>query len=250
MHIFKVKKATIFVMKSKWGLQVKNWEESLAYSDPENIELNTLLDNVNFKGKEVLDVGCGIGRLALPLSKYAKHVVAVDIRKEVINYCNNKKARRNIRYILSDIRKLRSKQFDIVVFAQPDYVNFKHNLRKIHSLLKADGQLIIIRWIDRNNEYNTLLSPFWSKNKKLTKTVVDFSKQFMHSLRKEFKIKKQLLITTYESYPSPQKLFVNVMRDSPIEFSEKDKNKLRRLITTYNYRRIKLAMKLYMCQKS
>ena len=45
--------------KVKWEQQVKEWEDSLKYSDPKKIEVNTLLREIDFKNKIVLDVGSG-----------------------------------------------------------------------------------------------------------------------------------------------------------------------------------------------
>jgi ubiquinone/menaquinone biosynthesis C-methylase UbiE len=46
--------------------------------DPEGIELKTLLKQVTLKGKEVLELGCGDGRLTYMYFDRAKKVVAID----------------------------------------------------------------------------------------------------------------------------------------------------------------------------
>jgi len=77
--------------KKKWENQVKEWEENLKYSDPKKIEVRTLLREVDFRDKEVIDVGCGIGRLTVPISKVARKVIGIDEQKKVISYCKSKK---------------------------------------------------------------------------------------------------------------------------------------------------------------
>ncbi len=235
-------------MKQKWALQVKEWEEGLRYSDPEKIEVKKLLTSVDFKNKKVLDVGCGIARLTLPISKMAKEVVAIDQDKKIIDYCKKNKKRTNITYLVKDIKKFKEHNFDIVVFAQPDYDNFKEKLKVIASLLNSKGQLIIIRWIDKGNQYNRLLGYFWNNNKKLSEDAKVFSKDFIKNLSKLFKIKQTSLIETYDSYPSKEKLAENIIRDSPIKFNKKEIAKLHNLLPPYNYKKVNIKMKMYICE--
>src|SRR3989338_375608 len=84
--------------------RIKIMEEDLKYYDPKNIEFNALIKLTNFKNKKVLDAGCGIARLTLPISRYARNVVGIDIDKNIIRYCRLKKKRRNIKYFLSSIK--------------------------------------------------------------------------------------------------------------------------------------------------
>ncbi len=234
--------------KVKWEQQVKEWEDSLKYSDPEKIELKTILKEVSFNDKIILDVGCGIGRLTIPISNYAKKVVGIDSEKATIEYCNRYKKRKNIKYLHEDILGFGGRGFDIAILAQPVYENFDKMLASIHKTLKENGKLVIIKWIDKGNQYNELLSPFWKKNKKLTKSVGIFTKDFTRFIKKNFNIKSIKLIKTYDSYPNKETLMQNIIRDSPIEFTNKDKIKLDNLIKKYNYHKIKITMKLYILE--
>ncbi|MBU3913665.1 MAG: class I SAM-dependent methyltransferase [Nanoarchaeota archaeon] len=235
-------------MKDKWEQQVKEWEDSLRYSDPEKIELKTILKEVNFNSKIILDVGCGIGRLTVPISRYAKKVVGIDSEKATIEYCNKYKIRKNIKYLHKNILEFDGRNFDIAILAQPIYENFDEILTSIHKTLKEKGKLIIIRWIDKGNQYNELLSPFWKKNKKLTKSVEIFAKDFTRFIKKNFNIKSIKLIKTYDSYPDKETLMQNIIRDSPIEFTNKYKIKLNNIVKKYNCRKIKITMKLYILE--
>jgi len=239
----------IKMKKVKWEQQVKEWEDSLKYSDPEKIELKTILKEVNFNDKIILDVGCGIGRLTTPLSKYAKKVVGIDSEKATIVYCNKYKKRKNITYLHEDILEFKGGNFDIAILAQPVYENFDKMLISIHKTLKENGKLIIIKWIDRGNQYNQLLGPFWKKNKKLTRNVKIFARNFTKYLKKNFNIKKIESIKTYDSYPNKETLMQNIIRDSSIDFTNKDRIKLDNIIKKYNYHKIKITMKLYILEK-
>jgi len=52
--------------------------------DPENNEINALLDMADFSGKHVLEIGCGDGRLTWRYADQAAHVTAIEPSAEQI----------------------------------------------------------------------------------------------------------------------------------------------------------------------
>ena len=46
--------------------------------DPEDNETRALFDLADFKGKDVLEIGCGDGRLTWRFADRAEHVTAID----------------------------------------------------------------------------------------------------------------------------------------------------------------------------
>jgi ubiquinone/menaquinone biosynthesis C-methylase UbiE len=52
--------------------------------DPERIEIKTVLKHVSFNGKDVLEVGCGDGRLTFRYAEMARRVVAIDPLEDAI----------------------------------------------------------------------------------------------------------------------------------------------------------------------
>ena len=52
--------------------------------DPENNETRALLDLVDFTGQQVLEVGCGDGRLTWRYAGMAEHVIAIDPKADAI----------------------------------------------------------------------------------------------------------------------------------------------------------------------
>jgi len=53
-----------------------------------NEHISRLLRNIGVKGKEVLDVGCGTGQLAIYIAQNDGFVTGLDISKEMIQICN------------------------------------------------------------------------------------------------------------------------------------------------------------------
>jgi 2-polyprenyl-3-methyl-5-hydroxy-6-metoxy-1,4-benzoquinol methylase len=53
-------------------------------SDPENNETNALFNLVDFSGLNVLEIGCGDGRLTRCYAEAAAHVTAIDPFEESI----------------------------------------------------------------------------------------------------------------------------------------------------------------------
>jgi 2-polyprenyl-3-methyl-5-hydroxy-6-metoxy-1,4-benzoquinol methylase len=53
-------------------------------SDPENNEIRALLNLVDFSGKDVLEIGCGDGRLTWRYAEAAAHVTGIEPFEEAI----------------------------------------------------------------------------------------------------------------------------------------------------------------------
>lgn len=66
---------------------------------------------------EALDFGCGVGRITIPLSKFSKNVVGMDISEGMLNIAREQsKKYNNIYYVLSDdnLSFVENKTFDLV----------------------------------------------------------------------------------------------------------------------------------------
>ncbi len=226
--------------------EIKKWERDNSYYDHSNREIKTILSLTNFKNRRVLDVGSGIGRLILPLSEHTKEIVGIDIDKSLISYCLERKKRRNVKYLSSDISNFHDKEFDIAIWAQPIYENLNKILRSISSNLKNKGKLIVVKWIDEDNDYNEILTPFWDKDETLMDKVEKFSSNFKIILKKYFRIKK---ISTYYLYPNKGELIKSIIQDSPKPFTLEDRKVLNKLLMKYDHKKIKVSMKIYLCEK-
>ena len=114
---------------------IKHWNE------------NKLLELTNFKGKVVLDIGSGTGRLAFAAAKHAKHVYAIEPVDELRNYirsvCLDKNIT-NITVIDGTIEHIPypDNTFDIVMSAHVMGDNYDTEYKEMCRVTKKPGILI------------------------------------------------------------------------------------------------------------
>ena len=89
--------------------------------DQEQTEIRSLKDAVDWVEKEVLEIGCGDGRLARRIADLYASVTAIDPHADLVKAAAKnpvKPDQRTFRYCVSDGRRLpfASEAFDIVVF--------------------------------------------------------------------------------------------------------------------------------------
>ena len=90
--------------------------------DPENNEVRALKEMAEWRGKRVLEIGCGNGRLTRRLAKLGAQVDALDPDKTLIATARKELPARysdRIRFKVGSVENLKYSQqtFDIVVFA-------------------------------------------------------------------------------------------------------------------------------------
>lgn len=93
-------------------------------SDPENNEIRALLGMVDFSGKNVLEIGCGDGRLTRRYAGAAAHVTAVEPFEEAIQRARANQPevlRQHVEFLHSKFEDfaatLRSELFDIAILS-------------------------------------------------------------------------------------------------------------------------------------
>ncbi len=171
-------------------------EEFLNYF----VELGSLLPN-----HKVLDVGCGIGRMALPLTKYLSskgEYCGFDIVEDGINWCNNNftSAYPNFHFMHSDIYnktynpngkelssnynfKYENDFFDFVfltsVFTHMETNDVKKYLEEISRVTKKNGTCLITFFLI--NEVSDMLI----NEKKSTRNLIYPIDQYSRALSKE-----------------------------------------------------------------
>ncbi|MCB0415892.1 MAG: class I SAM-dependent methyltransferase [Bdellovibrionales bacterium] len=107
---------------------------------------------------DVLELGCGTGRVSLPLAKKSKHLTGVEISEPMHNRAQAKCQEKNISFLLEDITSMNlNKKFDLVIapfrvlqcLEQQELIDGIFNV--IHDHLKNTGTAIL-------NVFNPLYS--------------------------------------------------------------------------------------------
>lgn len=127
-------------------------------------EFNTILDlTENIDSKNILDFGCGIGRISLKLARIAKSVIGVDISEQSIKAANENAKIYGVLnfkgFILDEKISIKyQKYFDYILL-----INVIHHVEDINSIfkkisnyLKDNGEIIIFEF----NPLNLLFIPF------------------------------------------------------------------------------------------
>ena len=111
----------------------------------------------------LLDIGCGVGRVAMELAKQAKAIVGIDISKKAIELFNSNLKTKNLecKGYVRDICEVEGelgpfdKAYSIATIQHiPSQNERLRALRKINSLLKLNGYLIltVLNWEGRGKK--------------------------------------------------------------------------------------------------
>lgn len=101
----------------------------------------------DFKGKDVLDLGCGYGWHCIYAAENgAETVVGVDISEKMLEVAREKTSFANVSYIRESIENVsfEENQFDVVISSLAFHylASFEEIVRQIKGYLKPGGQLI------------------------------------------------------------------------------------------------------------
>jgi len=92
-------------------------------TDPEGVSAEVIQQFYDFTNKRVLEIGCGRGRITMPLAEPSQHITAIDPLEEDIQTAIENTPpdlREKIDFIVSGIEHFdlssRSSKFDIAIF--------------------------------------------------------------------------------------------------------------------------------------
>lgn len=136
---------------------------------------NTQTDDIEFyrsfidKTKDVLELGCGSGRVALPLALLAKSYVGVDLSKTMLELAHKKNKDAKVEFIEGDITTIELERFfDLIIapfrvlqcFEEPQNVDGFFKVIRNH--LGPDGVAIVN--VFRPNTAKSDMATKWARN--------------------------------------------------------------------------------------
>ncbi|MBI4116651.1 methyltransferase domain-containing protein [Candidatus Pacearchaeota archaeon] len=208
--------------------------EDCRYYDLNKVELKNILKYVNVRNKTVLDVGAGIGRLAFPLSKYAKEVIALDNGKRFMPYFKKHK-KTNVKFVnksMEEYVKKTLKKFDIVLLAWPTF-DFKM-INSVKSSMNKDSKLIFIT-CDNNSDYETIPNKLRVLEKAVFNKDVQNKGKILKKLPKMFRVMVNRKLKTNYKYPDKKTAFRIIKNGLKLWFNIKlDKSNKVNLIALIN----------------
>lgn len=90
--------------------------------DPDEIETQVIRNLIDFKGKDVLEVGCGEGRMTWRYADLAKSVLAIDPNEDAIEVAREQtpsKLRTRVAFMATGITEvaLADNAFDVAILS-------------------------------------------------------------------------------------------------------------------------------------
>ena len=112
-----------------------------------------VIKEISWKGKTVLDAGCGTGELSYLIAKKgAKHVLGIDYSNEAIGVAQSSYHEKNLSFECTDITRLKGKKFDVITtLGTLEHVDDPLAvLKKLKSMLNPGGSLIVTcpNWVN------------------------------------------------------------------------------------------------------
>lgn len=99
------------------------------------------------KTEKILEIGCGPGTWTKLVAPKCMHLTSIDISEEMLREAKRYAKAKNVSFVNADFSRYNTKEkFDKIYFVRV-FEYFKNKdaaLRKLHSMLKKDGKLVII----------------------------------------------------------------------------------------------------------
>lgn len=165
------------------------------------------IENLNtYKGRKVLDLGCGDGEDAIEISKYAKQVIGLDIIRDK-NWDNKKN--KNVKFVIGKGEKLPFKDNSFNGLFLKDVLHhvqdIKKTMKEIKRVTTDDAVIIFIE----GNRYNPL---FYIHMTKMRGHDHLTQKQFKNTILRYF---PQAKFISFESHFIPyinERLFFKIIK--------------------------------------
>jgi ubiquinone/menaquinone biosynthesis C-methylase UbiE len=117
--------------------------------DIDNRILKTILSDISFKNRIVLDLGAGTGRFSIPLSLKSKLVCSLDLSKKALHILKRKSRSKEIGIFAGTFSNIpfSNEVFDIVIATwafSPSLPNAESNLAEMLRATKKGGKIVIV----------------------------------------------------------------------------------------------------------
>lgn len=118
--------------------------------DSTNQYITAILSQCDLRGKEVLEIGCGKGRITRDLAMHAKRIVATDPDAASLETARSVTAAGNIEFmqVPTGIPDIPDRNFDIAVYTLSLHhvptAEMSDSLRSAAKLLRKDGIIIVV----------------------------------------------------------------------------------------------------------
>lgn len=118
--------------------------------DPTNQYIATILSQCDIRGSDVLEIGCGKGRITRDLARYANLVVASDPDSAALEAARASNATNNVEFVLAPtgVPDLPTKSFDVAIYSlslhHVPVAEMSVSLYKSADLLRKNGVMIVI----------------------------------------------------------------------------------------------------------
>ncbi len=226
------------------------------FYDVEGVELKTIFSETDFKGKSVLEIGCGTGRVTRELAKVAREVIAVDHNKDVIAYDQEKfRVVKNVKFEVANfdsLKSLKKEYFDIVLCG---WIGLHHTeevekaVNVMYSLLKKGGMLLILEAYP-DSEYVKVLNLLKPKKS----TIKEGQERLRSALYKKFNDLKEKIVSTRYVFPSfeelEEKFKIELVYEEGYEWREADSARLKQYVDKKESLEIGEVFIFVKCEKS
>lgn len=151
----------------------------------DDIELRKIDEFVNLDGKQILDVGCGDGRLTAFLAEKADKVVAIDPEENQIKAAKAAVQGVDFQIGYGEALAFPDESFDLVFFSYSlHHQDCSIALSEAWRVLNAKGEILIIE-PTVNSEYTKLVTVFQNEEPDLLKRAQKAIEPFIKNLSRQ-----------------------------------------------------------------